>query len=87
MGDDDERRSGIPRKVCHHVDHPLCALAVEVARGFVSKHHGRRSGERPRHGHALALAAGQLVRPMVETPTEAHVLKQPARPGRRGCEP
>ena len=49
---------------------------VEIAGGFVGKNHGRIESESPRDGHALPLAAGKLIRKVVEALAEFHDLKQ-----------
>ena len=49
-------------KIVHHLD---ARAGVEVAGRLVGQQDRRVVDERPRDGHALLLAAGQLVRVMV----------------------
>ena len=62
MGDDDEGGSGLLLDVHQLELGVLPQLGVERAEGLVEQQQLRRLGERPRQGHALALAAGDLMR-------------------------
>ena len=48
---------------------------VEVAGGLVGKDDSRTAHKRTRKGHALLLAAGQLVREVVKTICKANLCK------------
>src|SRR6185503_18661661 len=61
------------------LDHVLARGRVEVARGLVGEEQARLAHERPRDGHALLLAAGELPRIMAETLAQAHAPQDNAR--------
>jgi hypothetical protein len=50
--------------------------AVEVAGGFVGQQQLRLHGDGPRNRHLLALAAGQLARPMPQATAQPQALDQ-----------
>ncbi len=51
----------------HQVENFLARFGIEIAGGFVRQNHERIVDERSRHGHALLLSAGELVRAMIQT--------------------
>ena len=62
MGDPDDRHAFLP---CGLLDHGLDVLArgrIQRAGRFVHEQDRTAIGQRPRHGHALGLPAGQLRR-------------------------
>src|SRR6267378_1615706 len=58
----------------------LTRRRVEVARRLVGEQDARVVHQRPRDGHALALAAGQLVRLVLHPVPQPHPLERPRRP-------
>ena len=71
------------REFDHQRKHGVGRVAVEVACGLVGQHAGRLSDECARNGHALALAAGKLSRPVMQAAAKAHAFENPGGRGRR----
>ncbi len=69
---DDECGTASVREVEHHRKHLIGAFLIEVAGGFVRKHYGGIGDQCARDRDTLPLAAGQLVRTMIEASTQAH---------------
>ena len=62
VGDDDDRHAELVAQVHHQVEDLRLDGDVERGGGFVGDQQARAAGERDRQHHALALAAGELVR-------------------------
>ena len=86
MGYQHERGLPAALQVEQQVDHVLPGLAVKVAGGLVGQQDLRAGAQRPRHGHALLLAAGELGREVVGAVREAHLIEQGAG-GLEGIQP
>jgi hypothetical protein len=69
----------------HHAQHFAHQFGVERAGDLVAQHHAGLHGQRAGDGHALLLAAGQLVGPGVELLGQAHALQQLARQRFAAC--
>ena len=61
MGDEDEGGAGVRDERVHRIERLRGAGTVQVAGGFISEHHGRAAGQRPRHGNTLAFTAREFV--------------------------
>ncbi len=59
-----------------HLHHRIAVRGVEIAGGFVREDDLRIGDERPRHGHALLLAAGELLGHVLRAMREAHFLER-----------
>ena len=70
-----------------HLEHLLAGLGIERAGRLVGEDDRRLVGERARHRDALALAAGQLVRPLVHVIGEAERAEQIVRARAHGLAP
>ena len=73
--DQHERGAALARQRQHQLEDAVGGVAVEVAGGLVRQHARGARDERARDGHALALAAGQLARPMLRARAEADGLQ------------
>jgi hypothetical protein len=62
--------------VLHHAQHLAHQFGVQRAGDLVAQQHGRLHGQRARNGHALLLAARELIGPGVELLGQAHALQQ-----------
>ena len=71
VGDEQDRRAALAGQRLHAIDHFAARGLVEGRGRLVRQHHRRFPDERPRDRHALALAAGQLVRPLAGVLAEA----------------
>ncbi len=80
MGDCHHGLSLLAHQPFQDLEHLFRALAVEAAGWFVGEDQWRIVGQRAGHGHALSLAAGELVWPFVEMIGKAECRKQFACP-------
>ena len=74
MGDHDERDALASVELGEQIDEPRGVDAVERAGGLVREQQLRLIDQRPRHGHALAFAAGEFAGPVIEPVLQAHGL-------------
>jgi hypothetical protein len=65
-----------PTDVRDQVEDAAAGVRVEAAGGLVRQKHRRVVGERARDGHALALAAGELRRPIPGATRKADELQE-----------
>ena len=68
------------REPQHGVEHLVGGVRVEVAGRLVGQHAGRLGDQRAREGAALALAAGELARLVLEALAEADLAPGLSRP-------
>ena len=59
-------------EVVNQFEHLLAGARVEVAGGLIGQDHQRVVDQRTRDGHALLLAAGQLVGTMMQAVAQPH---------------
>ena len=78
--DDDEGGAVRRRQAQHRFEHLVRGVRVEVAGGLVGQHAGRLGHQRAREGAALALAAGELARLVLEPRAQADLLQHRAAP-------
>ena len=76
VGHDDEAGLALAIQLQHQREHLLGVAAIEIAGGLVGEHELRLRDQRARHGGALALAARELMRPVVSrapSPTRSRI--------------
>jgi hypothetical protein len=78
--DQQDRRAPLAGECLHAIDDLATGGLVERRRGFVREHHGRLADERAGDRDALALAARELLGPLVRVRAEAHGLEHRFRP-------
>ena len=76
VGREDEGGARFRLHAAHELDDRGAGVGVEVGGRLVGEHDLRRLDERARDRHALLLAAGELVRPVVRVRGEADRLEQ-----------
>ena len=64
MGGDEEGRAVRMALLAHQVQHLVGGVRIQAGGGLVGDHQRRPLDQRAGNGHALALAAGQRVRPV-----------------------
>jgi len=74
--DNDETRSQQCVELEHQIEHFRAGRPVEIARRLIRQYDSRLGDQRPSNGRALALAAGQLRRPVREPLTEPDASQQ-----------
>ena len=68
--------------VVNQFQHLLAGAGIEVAGGFVGQDHERIVDQRAGDGHALLLAAGELVGPVVQAVAQPDRVRPASRSGR-----
>ena len=83
VGHEDDRLADVRLEAQELVLEPLAVDRVDGAERLVHEHQRRVGGQRPRHAHALLLAAGELARVTVAglVRVELHQLEQLVHPG------
>ena len=89
VGDDDVARPQRAVEREHQLEHRRRRMTVEVARRLIGKHACGPRHQRARERRALALAAGELARRVVEALAQAHLAqdRRGLRAGRGPCHP
>ena len=80
VGGEDEGGPVAPVHLAHQVDDVPAGLRVEVGGGLVGEHERRVGDQRPGHGHALPLAAGELAGAVAGVVGEPHRLEERVHP-------
>jgi hypothetical protein len=80
VGDDDHRPPPVVGHLAQQPGDLFRRVGVQVARRLVGQHQGRVGHQGAGHGHALLLAAGELVGPVVGAPFQADLVQPFGRP-------
>ena len=80
MGDHDDARITFMGHFGKQFHHLAATVAVERGSGFVGQDQARFIGQRPCHGNALLLAAGERIGQVVGAVADAQIVKQLHRP-------
>ena len=68
----DNGQSPFPDQILEHADHAQTHLGIQLRRRLVGKQHLRRVGDGAGDGHALLLAAGELMGPVGHALAQSH---------------